>query len=194
MSKRNDKPTIPSTLTIVGGWNSNTISLYLHTYFSCNFLHYHPFRQGFEPFCICCTHVSKRNDKPTIPSTLTIVGGWNSNTISLYLHTYFSCNFLHYHPFRQGFEPFCICCTHVSKRNDKPTIPSTLTIVGGWNSNTISLYLRTYFSCNFLHYHPFRQGFELFCICCMHVSKRNDKPTMPNALTIGFQCFTDMYV
>ena len=110
-SKRNDKPTMPNALTIVGGWNSDTISLYLNTYFSCNFLHYHPFRQGFEPFC---THRSKRNDKPTMPNALTIVGGWNSDTISLYLNTYFSCNFLHYHPFRQGFEQFCICCTHVS--------------------------------------------------------------------------------
>ena len=173
---------MPNTLTIVG--ESDTISLYLNTYFSCLFLHYHPLRQGFEPFCICCTHVSKRNDKPTMPNTLTIVGGWNSDTISLYLNTYFSCLFLHYHPLRQGFEPFCICCTHVSKQNDKPTMPNTLTIVGGWNSDTISLYLNTYFSCLFLHYHPLRQGFEPFCICCTHVSKQNDKPTTPITFAI----------
>ena len=134
--------------------------------------------------CIFCTHMSKRNDKPTMPNTLTIVGGWNSDTISLYLNTYFSCLFLHYHPFRQGFERFCICCIHARKRNDKPTMPNTLTIVGGWNSDTISLYQNTYFSCLFLHYHPFRQGFERFCICCTHVSKRNDKPTMPNTFNI----------
>ncbi|CAI7990691.1 hypothetical protein GBAR_LOCUS523 [Geodia barretti] len=81
-----------NSLTIVGGWNSDTISLYLNTHFSCNFLLYHPFRQGFEQFCICCTHTSKRNDKPTMPNTLTIVGGWNSGTISLYLNTHFSSN------------------------------------------------------------------------------------------------------
>jgi hypothetical protein len=52
------------------------------------------------------------------------------DTISLYLNTYFSRNFLHYHPFRQGFEPFCICCTHKSKRNVKPTLSNALTIVG----------------------------------------------------------------
>ena len=135
MSKRNDKQTLPNTLTIVGGWNSVTISLYLNTYFPCNF---HPFRQGFEQFCICCTHVSERNDKPTMPNALTVVGVWNSVTISLYLNTYFPCNF---HPFRQGFEQFCICCTHVSKRNDKPTMPNSLTIVGGWNSSFISKHL-----------------------------------------------------
>ena len=32
----------------------------------------------------------------------------------------------------------CIFCRHVVKRNYKPTIPNTLTIVGGWNSNIIS--------------------------------------------------------
>ena len=52
------------------------------------------------------------------------------DTISLYLNTYFSRNFLHYHPFRQGFEPFCICCTHKSKRNVKPTLSNALTIIG----------------------------------------------------------------
>ena len=153
---------MPNTLTIVGVWNSDTISLYLNTYFSCLSLHYHPFRQGFERFCICCMHVSKRNDKPTMPNTLNIVGVWNSDTISLYLNTYFSCLFLHYHPFRQGFERFCICCTHVSKRNDKPTMPNTLTIVGVWNSDTISLYLNTYFSCLSLHYHPSDKGLNGF--------------------------------
>ncbi|CAI7995424.1 hypothetical protein GBAR_LOCUS1687, partial [Geodia barretti] len=90
-------------------------------------------------------HMSKRNDKPTMPNTLTIVGGWNSDTISLYLNTCFTCNILLYHPFQQGFEQFCICCTHMSKRNDKPTMPNTLTIVGGWNRNTILLYLNTYY-------------------------------------------------
>ena len=49
------------------------------------------------------------------------------DTISLYLNTR---NYLHYHPFRQGFEPFCICCTHKSKRNVKPTMSNALTIVG----------------------------------------------------------------
>ena len=62
---------MPNTFTIVGGWNSNTISLYLNTYLSCLFLYYHPSRQGFERYCISCR---KQNDKPTIPSTLTIVG------------------------------------------------------------------------------------------------------------------------
>ena len=75
---------------LVSVYIPNTISLYLNTYFSCLFLHYHHFRQRFEPFCICCTHTSKRNDKPTMLHTLTIVGGWNSDTISLYLNTYFS--------------------------------------------------------------------------------------------------------
>ena len=169
MGKRYDKPTIPNTLTMVGGWNSDTISLYINTYLNFNF------RQGFEPFCICCKHMGKRNDKPTIPNTLTIVVGWNSDTISLYINTY--SQFLK-HPFRQGFQPFCICCMHMGKRNDKPTIPNTLTMVGGWNSDTISLYINTYLNFNF------RQRCEPFCICFTHMGKLNDKLTIPNTLTI----------
>ena len=40
------------------------------------------------------------------------------DTISLYLNTYFSRNFLHYHPFRQGLGRFAfVVYTHKSKRN-----------------------------------------------------------------------------
>ena len=94
MGKQNDKQIISNTLTIVVGWNSDTISLYINTYSNFNFLK-HPFRQGFQPFCICCMHMGKRYDKPTIPNTLTMVGGWNSDTISLYINIYLNFNFRH---------------------------------------------------------------------------------------------------
>ena len=115
----------------------------IHLFF-LPFLHYHPSRQGFERFCIFCRDVSKQNRKPTIPNTLTIVGGWNSNTISLYLYTYVSRLFLHYHPSRQEFERFCIFCRDVGEQNGKPTIPNTLPIVGGWNSNTTTQFGHNY--------------------------------------------------
>ena len=146
---------MPNTLTIIGGWNSKTTVLLAvpkHLLLEAQQFpskHLPPsLQQGFEQFRICCTHMSKRNDKPTMPNSLTIVGGWNSDTIQLYLNTYFCFNFLLYHPLQQGFEQFRICCTHMSKRNDKLTMPNTLTIVGGWNSDTIQLYLNTYFSSN----------------------------------------------
>ena len=69
------------------------------------------------------------------------------DTISLYLNTYFSRNYLHYHPFRQGFELFCICCTHKSKRNVKPTCVLMLYTIVGWDCTssipgTTLLYIR----------------------------------------------------
>ena len=37
------------------------------------------------------THMSKQNDKPTMPNALTIVEVWNSCTISLYLNGLLMC-------------------------------------------------------------------------------------------------------
>ena len=107
LSKGNDKPTVPNTLTIVGCWNSETISLFLKTYLSCLFLHCHLFRQGFELVCICCSHVRERNDKPTTRNALTIVGGWSSAI------TQFNCS----KSVRHGW--FVVSFTHVRTTNAK---------------------------------------------------------------------------
>ena len=135
-SKRNSKPTIPNTLTIVGGRNRTLSGMEI-----CNFLPY-PTQNalGFEQFCIFCRRVSKCNDKPTVPNTLTIVGGWNSKrlylaSMEIYKYPLIAGNLLHY-PLKREALGFCIFCRLASRRNDKPTIPNTLSIVGGWNGKT----------------------------------------------------------
>ena len=34
---------------------------------------------------------------------------------------------------QKGFEWFCILCRDMRQRNDKPSIPNTLTVIGVWN-------------------------------------------------------------
>ena len=74
--------------SIVVGWNSCTIALYLNTYFLALSFITNPSDKCLNCFAfVVYTDMSKLNDKPTMPNSLTIVGGWNSDTISLYNYT-----------------------------------------------------------------------------------------------------------
>ena len=75
-------------------------------------------------------------------------------------------------------------CRHMCQGNDKPTIPYTLTKVGGWNSNTTLPLWKFSFNCRYHHIagNFFRnpsKGSRVWTVLhfCRHVNKRNDKPS-----------------
>ena len=172
-----DKPTIITTFTTDGVWNSNILLLAapipISSKFRCS-----P-GWGCQQFCICCRHMNIIRDKPTIITTLTTVWVWNSNILLLAapipISSKFRCS-----P-SWGCQQFCICCRHMSVIRDKPTIITTFTTDGVWNSNILLLAAPIPISSKFRCSPGW--GCQQFCICCRHINIIRDKPTIITTLT-----------
>ena len=151
MNGSRDKPT---TLTIVGVWNSN-LHILLYLFLSCLnvitslYVPYQSPTKGRQlTICIFCGHMNGRRDKSTIPHTLTIVIVWNSN-LHILLYPSLSClyetTFVAWSLTPQRSQRFCIFGRHMNGTRDKPIIHNTFNIVGVWHSS-ISLFLSLFFS------------------------------------------------
>ena len=91
MNGSRDKPT---TLTIVGVWNSNLhilLYLFLNVITSLYVPYQSPTKGRQLTICIFCGHMNGRRDKSTNPYTLTIVIVWNSNLHIILLYPSLSC-------------------------------------------------------------------------------------------------------
>ena len=90
MSARRHKPTIHNNLTIIRVWNSNALNrlapipIKLHqSIFRLYFTGPIPQHKGANDFAFFCRYIGGRNDKPTMPNSLTIIGVWNRNVLWL---------------------------------------------------------------------------------------------------------------
>ena len=172
MSIIRDKPTIITTLTTVWVWNSNILFLAATIPISFKFRCSHSW--GCQQFCICCRHINVIRDKPTIITTFTTDGVWNSNI--LFLAATIPIKFKFRCSPSWGCQQFCIYCRHMRVIRDKPTIITTLTTVWVWNSNILLLAAPIPISSKFRCSPSWRC--QQFCICCRHMSVIRDKPTI----------------